>query len=112
MAIQKHSHRGTGKIRLVYVKDETIGVEGEVALDGRGKIKSMFGKAEIYLDETDGRCAEDNDGTIPLEFDPVKQRFCYVVDEDGNTWTDWSYWQHEKYKTLLTFTGKTASTCS
>jgi len=124
MAIQKHPHRGTGKIRLVYVKGEKIGVEGEVSLDERGKIQSVFGKAELYLDETDGRHPRNMfkegmefvndgiDGIIPLEFDPVKQRFCYVVDEHGCTFEDWGYWEHEKYKKLLKFTGKTSATCS
>lgn len=124
MAIQKHAHRGTGKIRLVYVKDETITIEGEVKLDSKGKIQSVFGKAEMWLDDTDGRhpnnCFNDNnqfvndgiDPKIPLEFDPIKQRFCYVVDENGHTFEDWSYWQYDKYKQLLSFTGKTHATCS
>ena len=100
------NHRATGKIRLIYLKDETVKVEGEVKLDSKGKIARIFGKAELYV--FDGQ----QEHIIPLEWNPIKQRFCYVVDEDGNFWVDWSYWNEDKYKKLLDFTGKTCSACS
>lgn len=100
------NHKATGKIRLIYLKDEIVEVSGEVKLDSKGKIASIFGKSELYV------INGEQEHMIPLEWNPIKQRFCYVVDENGNFWADWSYWEKEEYKELLNFTGKTCSTCS
>lgn len=103
----KHlNHRATGKIRLVYLKDETVEIEGEVKLDAKGKIARIPGKAQLYV--INGQ----QEHMIPLEWNPIKQRFCYVVDENGKFWDDWGYWKEDKYKKLLDFTGKTCATCS
>jgi len=100
------NHRATGKIRLVYLKDETVEVEGEIKLDSKGKIAIIRGKAELYV------LQGQQEHMIPLEWDPVKQKFCYVLDENGKFCEDWSYWKENKYKKLLDFTAKTFSTCS
>jgi hypothetical protein len=100
------NHKATGKIRLIYLKDESVEVSGEIKLDSKGKILSIFGKAELYV------INREQEHMIPLEWNPIKQRFCYVVDENGKFWDDWSYWEKEDYKELLNFTGKTCSTCS
>lgn len=125
MAILKHPHRGTGKIRFVYVKNETITIEGEVVLGERGKIENVYGKAELWLDAEDARhpnnlfhpqtmfVNDDINPTIPLEFDPKKQQFFYVLDEQGRWFeSSFEYWKQDKYQQLLAFTGKTSATCS
>lgn len=103
MAFQKHPHRGTGKVRVVYVKDSTVIIEGEVKIDERGKIKSVFGMAVLSPDENDGRALarQSYDTDIALEFDCKKQKFFYFVDEDGATFNDWGYRAHKKYQDIL-----------
>lgn len=100
------NHQATGSIRLVYLKDESVEIEGEIKLDSKGKIAIIRGKAELYVVQG------QQEHMIPLEWNPIKQQFCYVVDENGKLWADWSYWKEDKYKKLLNFTGKTSSTCS
>lgn len=100
------NHRATGKIRLIYLKDEIVEINGEVKLDSKGKITRIVGKAQLYI------INNEQEYMIPLEWNPIKQRFCYVVDENGDFWSDWNYWAEDKYKELLNFNVKACYTCS